>query len=80
MFMRFLPNYQKPQGMLVVFYTPLLSTTLTSALDIGMRLFGSNKKLVPKLSSWGKMMGLIKEGGLSPSIKIGKNRRHFLKV
>ena len=29
----------------------LMGTTLASALDIGLRLFGSSKKLVPELSS-----------------------------
>ena len=54
--LRFLPNYKIPQGM---FYTHLMSTTLASALDIGLRLFGSNRKLVPELSSWGNIKGLI---------------------
>ena len=41
-----------------VFYTPLMGTTLASALDI--RLFGSNKKLVPELSNWGNIKEYIK--------------------
>ena len=31
-----------------MFYTPLMGINLASALDIGLRLFGSNKKLVPQ--------------------------------
>ena len=36
-----------------------MSVTLASALDIGLGLFGSKKKLVPESPSWGDIKGLI---------------------
>ena len=50
-------NHKEYGGFLYPFDESL--ATLASALDIGLRLFGSNKNLVPELSSWGNMKGLV---------------------
>ena len=56
-------------------------SNFASALDIGLRLFGSNKKLVLELSSWGNMKGVIEEDDAHiEGFLLASKYKTFLKV